>query len=103
MFPNVLEKFPGLNVRTGSPDNNDTECVRCIQDKRTPKLYSSMNNMDPGPVPPELLVAPNLSKPLLPLHTGYYSITLYIWILPSQFTLLVCTTLKETSTFKLHN
>ena len=25
-----LEEFPGLNVRTVSPDSNDTECVRCI-------------------------------------------------------------------------
>ena len=52
-----LEKFPGLNVRTVSPDSNDTECVRCIRDKRIPKLYPSMNNMNPGPVPPELQVS----------------------------------------------
>ena len=52
-----LEEFPGLNVRTVSPDSNDTECVRCIRDKHIPKLYSSMNNMDPGPVPPELQVS----------------------------------------------
>ena len=70
-----------------SPDSNDTECVRFIRDKCIPKLYSSMNNMDPGPVPPELHVAPDLSKPLLSLHTGYYC-TFYIWILPSSFTLL---------------
>ena len=31
--------------------------------------------------------APDLSKPLLLSHTGYYSITLYIWILPSPCTL----------------
>ena len=52
-----LEKFPGLNVRTVSPDSNDTECVRCIRDKHIPKLYPSMNKMDPGPVPPELQVS----------------------------------------------
>ena len=52
-----LEKFPGLNVRTLPPDSSDTECVRCSRDKRIPKLYSSMNNMDPGPVPPELQVS----------------------------------------------
>ena len=52
-----LEKFPGLNVRTVSPDSNDTECVRCIRDKHIPKLYSCMKNMDPGPVPPELQVS----------------------------------------------
>ena len=33
--------------------------------------------------------APDLSKPLLPTHTGYYSITLYIWILSSPCTLNV--------------
>ena len=52
-----LEKFPGLNVRTVSPDSSDTECVRCSRDKHIPKLYLSMNNMDPGPVPPELQVS----------------------------------------------
>ena len=51
-----LENFPGLNVRTVSPDSCDTECVRCSQDKHIPKLYSFMNNIDPGPVPPELQV-----------------------------------------------
>ena len=40
------EGFPGLQPRSHS-----TECVRCNQDKHVPKLYSSMNNMDPGPVP----------------------------------------------------
>ena len=52
-----LENFPGLNVRTVLPDSSDTECVRCRRDKHIPKLYSSMNNMDPGPVPPELQVS----------------------------------------------
>ena len=46
----------GLNVRTVSPDSCDTECVRCSRDKHIPKLYLSMNNMDPGPVSPELQV-----------------------------------------------
>ena len=40
------EAFPGLHLHPGS-----TECVRCGRDKRTPKLYSTGNNMDPGPIP----------------------------------------------------
>ena len=36
------EGFPGLQLRSHS-----TECVRCNRDKHVPKLYSSMNNMDP--------------------------------------------------------
>lgn len=44
-----LEGFPGLQLCSHS-----TECVRCNQDKHVPKLYSSMNNMDPGPVPQQL-------------------------------------------------
>ena len=38
-----------------SPDSDDTQCVRCRHDKHVPKVYSS-NNMNPGPVPPELQV-----------------------------------------------
>ena len=52
-----LEGFPALNVRAVSPDSEDTECVRCRQDEHIPKVYSSSNNMDPGPVPSELLVS----------------------------------------------
>ena len=51
-----LERFPGLNVKPVFPDSDDTECVRCRQDKHIPKTYSSGNNMDPGPVPSELQV-----------------------------------------------
>ena len=40
------EAFPGLHLHPGS-----SECVRCGRDKRTPKLYSTGNNMDPGPIP----------------------------------------------------
>ena len=50
------EKFPGLTVRATSPDSNNTECVRCRRDKHIPKLYCSANNMNPGPIPSELLV-----------------------------------------------
>ena len=31
-------------------------CVRCCRDKHIPKMYSSANNMDPGPLPPQLQV-----------------------------------------------
>ena len=45
------ESFPGLQLRSLS-----TECVRCSRDKHIPKVYSSANNMDPGPLPPQLQV-----------------------------------------------
>ena len=45
-----LERFPALNVKADSPDSEDTECVHCRQDEHIPKVYSSSNNMDPGPV-----------------------------------------------------
>ena len=52
-----LERFPGLTVAIVSPDS--TECVRCRRDKHIPKVYSTANNMNPGPVPPELVVCDN--------------------------------------------
>lgn len=51
------EEFPGLNVKSVSPNSDYVECVRCSQDMHIPKLYSSDNNMNPGPVPPELQVS----------------------------------------------
>ena len=42
-----LERFPGLTVAIVSPDS--TECVRCRRDKHIPKVYSTTNNMNPGP------------------------------------------------------
>ena len=45
------EAFPGLHLRPGS-----TECVRCSRDKHTPKVYSTANNMHPGPIPTQLQV-----------------------------------------------
>ena len=54
------EAFPGLQLRSHS-----TECMRCNRDKHVPKLYSSMNNMDPGPVPQQLQVC-------MPLHACSY-------------------------------
>ncbi len=46
-----MEKFPGLKVNSES-----SVCLRCSRDKINPKLYSSENNMIPGPVPVELQV-----------------------------------------------
>ena len=46
-----LESFPGLQLHPPS-----TECVRCYRDKHAPKMYSSANNMDPGPLPTQLQV-----------------------------------------------
>ena len=46
-----LESFPGLQLRPPS-----TECVHCYPDKHAPKMYSSANNIDPGPLPTQLQV-----------------------------------------------
>ena len=46
-----LESFPCLQLHLES-----AECLRCSWDNRIPKLYSSANNMDPGPIPSELQV-----------------------------------------------
>ena len=48
---NLFREFPGLQLRSPS-----TECARCYQDKHTPKVYSSGNNIDPGLIPPDLEV-----------------------------------------------
>ena len=50
------ESLPGLQLHPPS-----TECVCCFRDNRTPKLYSSANNMDPGPLPPQLQVSTRAS------------------------------------------
>ena len=44
--------FPGLKLQS-----QHAECLRCCRDKHVPKLYSSTNNMDPGPVPAQLQVS----------------------------------------------
>ena len=36
--------------------NDDKECVHCHSDRHIPKLYSFDDNMDPGPIPPALMV-----------------------------------------------
>lgn len=46
-----LERF--LSSSTTVP----TICNRCRADSELPKLYSVDNNMDPGPLPPELCVS----------------------------------------------
>ena len=46
------ERFPGLQLYS-----NSTECLRCSRDKHIPKVYSSANNMNPGPIPPQLQVS----------------------------------------------
>ena len=55
------KQFPGLKVNSHSG-----ECLSCSRDKHVPKLYSSENNMNPGPVPQQLQV--NM------LSSKYYSI-----------------------------
>ena len=40
------EGFPGLQLYSST-----SQCLQCSRDKHTPKLYTSANNMDPGPVP----------------------------------------------------
>ena len=44
------ESFPGIQLRSPST-------IRCYRDKHTPKLYSSANGMDPGPLPSQLQVS----------------------------------------------
>ena len=66
------EGFPGLQLHSQS-----TECQRCSRDKHAPKLLSSTNNMDPGPVPPQLQVIHVCTMKSLLLHylshTGFDS------------------------------
>ena len=45
------ERFSGLRLCSQS-----TECLRCSRDKHSPKVYSVFNNMDLGPIPPQLQV-----------------------------------------------
>ena len=40
--------------KTMLQETQGSVCTRCKKDKHTPKIYSPENNMDPGPVPPEL-------------------------------------------------
>ena len=45
------ERFPNVEVNAAG------SCKRCATDKHVPKLYSALNNMDPGTVPVELSVS----------------------------------------------
>ena len=45
-----------MSVRSVSTSSTQSECLRCTRDKHSPKLYSSANNMNPGVVPPQLMV-----------------------------------------------
>ena len=64
------ESFPSLVVSSTSG-----ECVKCLRDKRSPKLYSHGNGMDPGTVPPELQgltqVEELLISAVIPMMTLY--------------------------------
>ena len=42
---------------TVSMTPSGTEYLRYVRDKHSPKAYSSLNNMDPGPLPHELSVS----------------------------------------------
>ena len=46
-----LERFP--TVKT----DHEGVCTHCRADIKSPKTYCAENNMDPGPVPPELSVS----------------------------------------------
>ena len=45
-----------MSVQSVSTSSTQSECLRCTRDKHSPKLYSSANNMNPGVVPPQLMV-----------------------------------------------
>uniref|UniRef100_A0A1X7U168 DUF6570 domain-containing protein n=1 Tax=Amphimedon queenslandica TaxID=400682 RepID=A0A1X7U168_AMPQE len=51
-YETCLEQFPNMSV--SRQPNRVNECRRCATDKHIPKLYSSGNNINPGPVPPQL-------------------------------------------------
>ena len=68
-----LEVFPGMSVRSVS--TSSTQCLRCTRDKHSPKFYSSANNnMNPGVVPPQLMVRFYTSVIL----TLYYGLSWYL-------------------------
>ena len=64
------EQFPNLKIdSTGS-------CKRCSMDKHIPKVYSTLNNMHPGPVPSKLSVSITLLNILI--NKFYYALCYYI-------------------------
>ena len=58
-----FEQFPSISV------NEIGNCKSCHNDKHIPKLFSAANNMDPGIVPPELMVSNE--RCLLPVYQIY--------------------------------
>ena len=77
-----IERFPSIYVDTTSI------CKRCCNDKHVPKLYSADNNMDPGPVPPELTVSVDVmnTKILLTLCCCCCNVSHYIlWLFCYKF------------------
>ena len=63
-----------MSVRSVSTSSTQSECLRCTRDKHSPKLYFSVNNMNPGVVPPQLMVRFYTSAILL----LYYVLSLYL-------------------------
>ena len=61
-----LERFPNLTMAACS-----TECSRCSRGTEIPKLYSQVNNMDPGPVPPQLQVYSDPCTCLVLIRPGH--------------------------------
>ena len=51
-------------MRNVLSSNDDKECVHCHYDKHIPKLFSFDNNMDPGPIPPAIMLIFNEIFPL---------------------------------------
>ena len=65
-----------MNVRVITPDSDETECLHCTRDKHSPKVY---NNMNPGCVPPELMV-------------GSCKWCVYMYLHPSKLAVLLIST-----------
>ena len=63
-----------MSVQSVSTSSTQSECLRCTRDKHSPKLYSSANNMNPGVVPPQLMVCFYTSAILL----LYYGLSWYL-------------------------
>ena len=49
--PVCQECFPTIKLSEAG------HCIRCHSDSRISRLFSNENNMDPGPIPPELSVS----------------------------------------------
>ena len=47
----------GFPVTSFKQTQRGSECLRCALDNHNPKVYSTDNNMDPGPVPDVLTVS----------------------------------------------